>query len=809
MDEIAESPVEPEEADAVASRLPIVTADGRVGDISAADLDQAQRAGARLISNDEYSRAKAATAEEEYKESLTPMQKFGLHASSGIIGLGNVMTLGLYGKALGAAVGPEAIKETEELAPTAYTVGSLAGALVPMGAISAAGKGAEAVAGLAGLSKATVFGKLTRAALTAGAENAAFGISREVNDATIENKDLAAEKLFSSAATDFLVGAALGSGISAVGQGVAAGAKAIGGGVVGAGKYVAKQLGVESLEKFAGEQADNSIFRVFGAGKKTFDAAERLGGTKAVASTIREDLPKYIEKPLREMTTQDLGKAAGKALKELSPEYNKVLSHLDEIGEKTGNKVTIGQVLNKFDELTQSYSKEYGGMSELRALKQNKAQFLRNMGLDGEITEVQAMSPVSFRELKDLKSGLAKQAYKNKVEPISSLSDMSHEVNKIISEKGNELASAGGKEFEQAYKALDHKWGAWTIMQKAADSGKNLGKTSVLGMLESQAGVMGAVGGSVIGGPVGGIVGAGLGAVARKLVRERGDFYAADILNKFATYGNVERTVHSITHRVEQAAEKAVEAIHIPYHVAKHTAIEHASEAYKEHFGPEEKEHIAKTATAMRELAASPDRIVAHSERIAAPLTAAGIHDMHLKVSQTAARATQHLAATAPQPVKDSTLFGNLQASKPRYSEMDLARYAERVHAVINPEIALHKLSAGALNRETVETVKAVYPERFREMQTIIMDKLNTLASKGKLNDISYSKRIQLGTLLEIPSDPTMNPSFVAAMQHSGAVDNASQQQKSSPIRKPIEMKSKTSNNMLDSISSREITGVK
>jgi len=90
-----------------------------------------------------------------------------------------------------------------------------------------------------------------------------------------------------------------------------------------------------------------------------------------------------------------------------------------------------------------------------------------------------------------------------------------------------------------------------------------------------------------------------------------------------------------------------------------------------------------------------------------------------------------------------------------------------KLRAVENPASILDDIAEGKLTVEAVDAVRTVYPETFRDIQAQMVDRLAKLQAKGKAP--AYAQRIQLGLLLGIPSDPTMTPEVMQAVQGSYA----------------------------------------
>jgi hypothetical protein len=86
-------------------------------------------------------------------------------------------------------------------------------------------------------------------------------------------------------------------------------------------------------------------------------------------------------------------------------------------------------------------------------------------------------------------------------------------------------------------------------------------------------------------------------------------------------------------------------------------------------------------------------------------------------------------------------------------------RYYE---AVTNPVETLKKLDGGAFTLEHAEAIKAVYPAIYADMQGKVFAGLQAAADRGE--EIPYARRIRLGILFGLPTDPTMTPEFQASL---------------------------------------------
>jgi hypothetical protein len=88
-------------------------------------------------------------------------------------------------------------------------------------------------------------------------------------------------------------------------------------------------------------------------------------------------------------------------------------------------------------------------------------------------------------------------------------------------------------------------------------------------------------------------------------------------------------------------------------------------------------------------------------------------------------------------------------------------RYAD---AVENPLIALKQLEENAVNGETLETLKTVYPSLYGDMKSQIVASMADKMASGKI-DLPYQRRVVLSKFLEMPLDSSFRPEIVARNQ--------------------------------------------
>jgi hypothetical protein len=178
----------------------------------------------------------------------------------------------------------------------------------------------------------------------------------------------------------------------------------------------------------------------------------------------------------------------------------------------------------------------------------------------------------------------------------------------------------------------------------------------------------------------------------------------------------------------------------------------------------------------LQQLAAQAPAVRAELERSTewmqdrAPAARAAAVDTPLKI-------VDYLQQKAPKSLGASTPFSNpLPPSKQQMQE-----WLNRVRAIENPATLLDDMAKGKLTPEAVDAVREVYPETFAVIQARMLDKLTDMEVKGKRP--AYKERIQLALILGVPTDPTMTPEVMRAVQAQYAGKSPEERQGQAPAK--------------------------
>lgn len=179
----------------------------------------------------------------------------------------------------------------------------------------------------------------------------------------------------------------------------------------------------------------------------------------------------------------------------------------------------------------------------------------------------------------------------------------------------------------------------------------------------------------------------------------------------------------------------------------------------------------------LRMIAANPDMLVSRVEKVSG-----AFEDFSPNYADTVANMTvagvQHLVSNLP-PADQPNPFSHLMNFKPSRVEMEM--FVRRYHAIEDPLVILDLAAANRLTAEHVEAVAAVYPQLLVAIQAEVAQMIGDLTTLP-----SYSQRVQLGTMLRIPTDPTLEPSFIFALQQSYAQTQQQAQVQGGPRRTAV-----------------------
>jgi hypothetical protein len=647
----------------------------------------------------------------------------------------------------------------------------------PMRNVQALGDVTEGAAeSLLGSPAGTVLGRAAQSAAKGAARNIVegglFGAGQEISDSTLEDRDMTAEKLFSSVGHGAMFGGLLG---------------AAGGGIGSVARDAAGALADHMNPKLLEARNDQAVKWL--AGKhSTIAKAERLGGTNEWGQEVFDSvLSPAMEKDgimaLR-MTPEEKLEAVKNAKDKVGDQIGTLLE---------GNPTTVNlqsHFLDPIDAQISKAGKELLGEEKIAVLERLKNSVKRVFGadaLDPEIREMAQQGALDegllrgtpeFRHSVNERMAEAAQEHIDKLEnvpiPIAEavkqrrvLQNIAFEETKQLDPKGRvqvlrditkhwgdseveALDEAGrsmgdgliGKQF----RALNKRMSKLYLAEEAATSGRNSHMTNNAFGITDYAPAM-AGGAALMAGHPGGLLGIG-GMLAHREAKRHGNAYAALMLDRLASMGGISHAV--VEH--DQAVGKAVQSL-----VSGKTR-----KASTKALTPStSQESFDEARSRVKDLMGMAPSIL--GEHLAQATQGLSMHTPGVAKSMqaTAVKAQQFLASKLPPDPREGAMTLTPKAMTDRVPQVERAKFLRYVEAVDGgpPEI-MRRVADGRVTPEDVEALKAVYPKTYDRVRADIAQ-----ACAERSTPLDYQARLRLGVLFDLPTDPTMDPQFIQTLQ--------------------------------------------
>lgn len=792
------------------SRIPVTLADGRTGTVEAKDLHKTLQTGGQIASAQDFAAAQAAKAEAAQQEqygaglgSLHGLQQLQNTAAEGLArgllpGVADVATLHIA-EAIGGPAAREKLRADMEARKAAnpWIAGAteLGGAVAPMfipggqaGAVKGAatlakgageaaelaklaGTGAELARGGAEAAKVASLGEeavktataLPRALDFAGGlaermakavvgetsantvarmvqkgvamgargavEGALYGAGSQISEDALGDSDTTGEKLVAAMGHGALMGGLIGAGSGAAIEGLTTGTRAL------------AKAAAPTAKRIAEEQAMKAVQYGGLTSKKLVQSAERIEG--GMAGVGRELLDSNLVKAGD--TVEHIAPRLDQAVDEAGQRLTTTLRALDEAGVKGPSTASIR------DAVAERMKSQFGDLAELHPETFSKVDKLMT-AMDRNFPEGTA-SLEAMRDFRVKVQNEIKWSQPPPGSPPNSTNEAFKAVRGILEDHIEKAADEGsgklGKEMLGQYKADKVRYARLRVARDMAeDSVERYAKNNTFGLGAQMAGAATMAGGiaSGIGAPLALAKGAAA-AVGSKLLKERGNSTAAVFLDKVAELGALAKTVRAVDERANTAMDRFMAGKPSEYSSLR-TASKAERDARYEAASQRVKAAVTNPETHADSVTNALGAVVQHAPKAAAIAT------------QTAARASVFLASKIPQAPPSRTIQPQFDKHDPTPAEKE--KFLRYVKAADDPLSVLDDMSRGRMTLEGVQTVREVYPSLFSQMQQLAMEKC---ADAKK--PLSYDQKLQLGILLDTPTDSTLQPEFIARMQAS------------------------------------------
>lgn len=493
------------------------------------------------------------------------------------------------------------------------------------------------------------------------------------------------------------------------------------------------------------------------------------GGFRRVAEDIRGDLEKTTGKSIGFHSRESLHEYATKRVEQLGEDLGAMLQKLDEA--KTGIAPDPAAFVKKVrsELLTPNLIAKPNGTFSILPGQQKTVHAVEKWIRSVE-SAFSDRAP-TFGEWQKIRRGLDSELkfQSAQVSPTTqTLRQMRGIMEGELMTAGERAAQEAGGNFAEKYQATKSLYQSVKKASELTERGvaRDLANNS-FGLTSRMAGIAGASVGTAIGGPVGGFIGGGIGGLVGKAVQSRGDVLAADLLSRAASIAGANRIAGRVSAELESGVRKL-----IPSSVADgvHTVADRARAGAAPlgiRLTGDRRGDYVKLSDVITSAVANP---IATTDKISRSLGDLGEHSpaTATAVVTTTLRGLDFLASKLPPSRQDQFSLQPQLQPKTRASDAELSRFMRYAQAVDDPLIVLREAKSGMLTRDHVEAVQTVYPKLYDEIRGSVMRQL--VNSKSEL---PYARRIQLGILLDIPTDKTLSPAFQKAIQATFSADPA------------------------------------
>lgn len=612
-------------------------------------------------------------------------------------------------------------------------------------AIEKAGEGSTR--GLAKL----VTSKPAARAVGSAVEGAIYGARQAVTEDALGNTDLTAESLLHDMGMGAMFGGAAGAGAEVLGaglRGLGSTAKAA------AGKFF--KLGEDTAEDMAAKTAYSGL-------------KPKKADILSTTPKEREEIGRYMldtKLATGASTVDDVAREVEKRADDVGSRIKQVYADLDNapIAKPDANSIYSkieAEVIAplKADPFKQKIARrvesELAGFKRLhvrpdlaRAEMTYNELWDRRKSLDDIIDFSKDMDPGVHQELSRVRGIIN---------------------NTLQTPEGAGLAlSAELKKLNSEYKKIAfirEKARAITAAEEAAK-----GRIGLQDMISAGAG---ATAGAVLGGGPGAVLGGAAAGALRRAWNERGAFVTASMLDDISKLGKLERQQNSLVNSVKDAvdgffsgARKAI----VPTSVDTTYGYIRTAGDKKE----SRRDAAIRRIDEVREMVASPDAVMEQMAEKTRNLSEVAPNTA-FALQQTALRGAQFLNERLPRDPGMGDSITPLVPTNWKPTGQEIARAMRYIRAIENPGAVIKDVKNGQVDVDTMDALKAVYPNIHNEIVNAIM-----MRAANHKKPLSYEQKVQLSIITGVPIDYSMRPESIKTLQKNMAVVAAQRAQRNS-----------------------------
>lgn len=267
-----------------------------------------------------------------------------------------------------------------------------------------------------------------------------------------------------------------------------------------------------------------------------------------------------------------------------------------------------------------------------------------------------------------------------------------------------------------------------------------------------------------------GTVGYGVGNMAGLAVVGARKILESDIKKKIVVLSNMEKANKGAAASIGKSITNFLDAPTAPARITAVNLLLRSTLA-EDSAGKEpatKKLAFANASKKINEMAADPEELQSRIQRSTGVLSMAA-PETALMATESLTRAVYFLNSKIPKP----SYAGMLGKRDYEPSSMELAKFERYLQTIEHPHTVLEELKNGTITHEHVEALKAVYPNMYEELRFQTMRQIADRQEEGK--PVAYNKRLQLGILLEIPTDSSLLAENLMALQAKYAIQEQEQ----------------------------------
>lgn len=611
--------------------------------------------------------------------------------------------------------------------------------------------------------------RVATTAIQGAVEGGLFGVGQAVSEASIKDVPLTAERLVAAAGHGALLGGGLGAGMTgtaALIRGVGARVGDVGASILGkvegrvgelAGELRASAPRSEGtvmalVDRYGREQA----IKATGANLGMVERLQAMGRDieDRVITKLLDHAPEALWKKAGSILSPAEKAAAAELLVQRDGE--RIGQMLDELA-AAGQKPNVSTLVGEFRQRVASETAAAVSPDAQRAARQ----------MDDWLTSVEqkvGAEGANVKTLWEARRELRKDIdWKKPVEAGDRYNNWKRDLYRAM---GDEIEATGqragaegalGPDFAARWKNgnADYRASLW-LEEATAKGAASDSRNRMLGLSEQ----LGILGGLAQGGIAGVPMAVG-GALVQNLVRRYGSDVAAQIA-RAATRGEA---VHAIDRAMERMmGERVAGLVGAGRDLVRRTPEAAPGLALVAEKAARERPQEATGSIPQRFKAAKAELLDAaprrqeQAARLAQELDAVA-PGLGQATAERVQAAQDFLLSKLPQRPPRPSLQPSMERERePPFDEQQ--RWLRYVRAVNDPLSVVDDARRGKLRAEGVEALKAVYPTIYEGLRAQVHA---AVAERGER--LSYQDRLRLGRLLDLPTDPSLEPAALRAYQ--------------------------------------------